>query len=98
MPNKIINFEILELDDKAPEVVNYYAVRIERTSLYLRVSVDESVSLYYKATLRGSPKPTMDDIMKKNKSEPVWTSFGTNFSFQAAVTQDYIYNDVYIDL
>jgi hypothetical protein len=43
MPEDSINFEILKSDDKAPVVVNFYAVRIERTSLYLRVSVDESV-------------------------------------------------------
>ena len=86
MPDDTINFEILELDNKIPEVVNYYAMQIGRTNLYLRVSVDESVKLYYKATLRGSPKPTMNDILTKNKSEPVWTAFGSNFSYQAAVT------------
>jgi hypothetical protein len=48
--------------------------------------VDESVKLFYKVTLRGSKKPKMDDIMGKIAKEPVWTKFGSNFSYQAAVT------------
>ncbi|CAD8140771.1 unnamed protein product [Paramecium octaurelia] len=96
--DNIVNFEILETDDKIPEVVNYYAVNVKRTSMYFRASIDESVTLYYYLTLKGNPKPTMEQIKSQQKLTNVFTQFGNNQSFIAPVTSDYIYNDVYLDL
>lgn len=57
-----VNFEILQDDNKPPEVINYYAVDIGRTYLYFRASIDESVTLYYECILRGTKTPTMNQI------------------------------------
>lgn len=68
-----MNFEILQSDDKPPEIVNYYSVRTGRTSMYFRASIDESVTLYYYLALKGNPKPTMDQIKNQTKLTPVFT-------------------------
>lgn len=98
MPSKIVNFEILQQDNNPPIVLNYYAVNTGRTMMYFRASIDKSVTLYYEVILRGSRLPTFAQLYYNSTLDTVWKRFGSNFSFIAPITVNYVYNDVYLAL
>ena len=54
LPVSQINFEILDIDDAMPELINYYVMNMERCSMYFRISTSESVWVYYLLSLKGT--------------------------------------------
>lgn len=49
-----LSFEILDTDTTSPTVINYYIEAMDRTYVYLRISCDESVTIYSMLTLLGT--------------------------------------------
>lgn len=58
MPYNSLSFEILDIDNNPPNVINYYIESMDRTYMYLRISCDESITVYSMLTLLGTEIPT----------------------------------------
>ena len=64
--------------------------------MYFRASINKNVNLYYEVILRGSILPTFSQLYYNKTIDTVWKAFGTNFSYQAPISYNYVYNDVYL--
>jgi len=102
METDILNFEILDIDNEVPLVLNEYIVTLDRTYMYYRISTSESVWVYYLLTLKGTVAPPIDEIknstlrnIRGTKTDVIEIT-GKNSSYQADITSTYIYYDIYL--
>ena len=100
MNTNIINFEIMDIDNSPPTILNYYIVDMDRTYMYFRISTSESGWVYYILAYKGTKQPSNPEIKDPSirvalSTETVWEQYGSNSSYQAPVTQTYIYYDTY---
>lgn len=102
MNTDIINFEMLDLDHSPPTLLNYYIVDMDRTYMYFRVSSSESGWVRYLLTLKGTLRPSNEEItdpnirIERTTKTDVLELHGSNSSYQAPVTKTYIYYDTYL--
>ena len=102
MNTNIINFEILDIDNLPPKLLNYYIVDMDRTYMYFRISTSESGWVRYMLTLKGTQPPPNDEIqnpslrIERSTKTDVMELYGSNSSYQAPVTKTYIYYDMYL--
>lgn len=98
-----MSFEILEVDNDPPKIINYYIESLDRTYLYLRISSDESIIIYSMMTILGTQAPTVEELktttLRKTNGRitDVLEFYAKNSSYIAPVTRDYIYYDTYLN-
>jgi len=54
MPYKKLTFEMLDVDNQPPKIINYYIHNMDRTFMNFRISSSESAHTYYMLTLAGT--------------------------------------------
>lgn len=102
MPYDTLSFEILDSDDIAPTVINYYIESMDRTYMYLRISCDESVTIYSMLTLIGTLPPTTTELKdtgtraNNGRITDVLEYYMKNSSYVAPVSKNFIYYDTYL--
>ncbi|KAL4501728.1 hypothetical protein ABPG72_018779 [Tetrahymena utriculariae] len=102
MPYDTISIEILDVDKAAPQVINYYIESMDRTYMYLRISSDESITVYSMLSLLGTDYPTASELKNSTLREfnqrktNVMEIYMQNTSFVAPVAKNYIYYDSYL--
>jgi hypothetical protein len=102
MPYTYMNFEILDVDNTPPNILNWYLVTLDRTYMYFRISTDESIHTYYMLTKLGTVTPPIAEIYNNTLRDirgtrtNVTELFGTNSSQITPITRSYVYYDVYI--
>ena len=101
MNTNIINFEIMDLDNAPPDILNYYIVDMDRTYMYFRISTSESGWIYWILSYKGTKKPSNHEIRDPSirvalETQTFWEINGSNSSYQAPVTKTYIYYDTYL--
>jgi len=83
-------------------VINYYIEAMDRTYVYLRISCDESVTIYSMLTLIGTEQPTSSELLDSTlrttngRITDVLEYYSSNSSYISPVTSDYIYYDSYL--
>ena len=82
-----MNFEILDIDYDAPNLINYYVVNTERCYMYFRISTSESVWVYYLLSLKGTRLPPTNELKNYTKRminsnvTDVYEKVGSNSSY-----------------
>lgn len=104
MPTDLLNFEILDIDNEPPQILNEYIVTMDRTYMYYRISTSENVWAHYMLTLKGTKIPPPEEILdpqlrvERRTKTDVIEIMGKNSSYQSSITKTYIYYDIYIML